>query len=123
MGRSEELVKDTLFHVSDRSGNPIGSYTSDGMSEPHCFASLKPGDYLVAVEAASGTQPTSDQRWSVTLSQGTSASVDFGSRPSQQQVETSAGGADAIGLVLTAVVLGGIGVLIYRQRKGSAGIS
>jgi LysM repeat protein len=123
MGRNEELVKDTLFHVSDRSGNPIVSYTSDGMSEPHCFASLKPGDYLVSVEAAPGTQPTSDQHWSVILSQGTSASVDFGSRPGQQQVETSSGGADTIGLVLAAVVLGGIGVLIYRQRKGNAGIS
>jgi LysM repeat protein len=123
MERSDELVKDTLFHISDRSGNPIVSYTSDGMSEPHCFASLKPGDYLVSVEAAPSTQPTSDQRWSVILNQGTSASVDFGSRPDQNQPETSSGGEGAIGLVLAAAVLGGIGVLIYRQRKGNAGIS
>jgi hypothetical protein len=122
IGRGEELVKDTLFQVLDRSGNPIVSYTSDGLSEPHCFARLTPGDYLVAVEASPGTQPTSDQRWSVILSQGTTASVNFGSRPAQKPAEASSGGEGAIGLVLAAVVLGGIGVLIYRQRRANVGI-
>jgi len=123
VGRTEELVKDTLFQVSDRSGKTIASYTSDGMSEPHCFARLTPGEYLVAVEAAPGAQATSDQRWSVVLGQGTTATVDFGSRLSEQKPESSAGAEGAIGLVLAAVVLGGIGVMIYRQRRGNAGIS
>ena len=123
MGHSEVLVKDTLFQVSDQSGKTIASYTSDGMSEPHCFAHLTPGEYLVTVEAAPGTQPTSDQRWSVVLDKGTTATVDFGSHLSEKKAETSAGGEGAIGLVLAAAVLGGIGVLIYRQRKGSARIS
>ena len=82
-----------------------------------------PGEYLVAVEASPGTQPTSDQRWSVVLGKGTTATVDFGSRPSEKKAETSSGGEGAIGLVLAAAVLGGIGVMIYRQRKGNAGIS
>jgi LysM repeat protein len=123
MGRSEELMKDTLFQVTDRSGKTIVTYTSDGMSEPHCFARLTPGEYLVAVEPAPGMQPTSDQRWSVVLGQGTTATVDFGSHPSEKRAETSSGAESAIGLVLAAAVLGGIGVMIYRQRKGSAGIS
>jgi LysM repeat protein len=123
MSRSEELMKDTLFQVTDRSGKTIVAYTSDGMSEPHCFARLTPGEYLVAVESAPGTQPTSDQRWSVVLGQGTTATVDFGSRPSENKTESSSGADGAIGLVLAAAVLGGIGVMIYRQRRGNAGIS
>jgi MYXO-CTERM domain-containing protein len=93
------------------------------MSEPHCFARLTPGEYLVAVEPAPGAQSTSDQRWSVVLGQGTTATVDFGSRAVEKKAGTSSGGEGALGLALAAAVLGGIGVLIYRQRKASAGIS
>ena len=118
MSRSEELVKDTLFQVSDQSGKTIVSYTSDGMSEPHCFARLTPGEYLISVEPAPGTQPTSDERWSVMLDKGTTATVDFGSRLTRRSRRLRAGGDGAIGLVLAAAVLGGIGVLIYRQRRG-----
>jgi LysM repeat protein len=119
MNRSEALAKDTLFQVSDRSGKPIVAYTSDGMSEPHCFARLTPGEYLIAVEPAPGAQATSDQRWSVVLDRGTTATVDFGSRASES-AKASAGADGTIGLVLAAVVLGGIGVLIYRQRRGTS---
>jgi LysM repeat protein len=121
MNRDEALAKDTLFQVTDRAGKPIVSYASDGMSEPHCFARLTPGEYLIAVEPAPGAQPTSDQRWSVVLGKGTTATVDFGSRV-DEKAGTSAGADSAIGLVLAAVVVGGIGVLIYRQRRGNAGI-
>jgi LysM repeat protein len=123
MDRSEELVKDTLFQVSDRSGKTIVSYTSDGMSEPHCFARLTPGQYLVSVEPAAGLLPTSDQRWSVVLATGTTATVNFGSRLSEKKAASSPGSESAIGLVLAAAVLGGIGVMVYRRRKGNGGIS
>jgi LysM repeat protein len=123
MSRSEELLKDTLFQVSDRSGKTIVSYTSDGMSEPHCFTRLTPGEYLVSVKPATGAQPTSDQRWSVMLNKGTTATVNFGSRFVENKATASTESGGAIGLVLAAVVLGGIGVMIYRQRKGRAGIS
>jgi LysM repeat protein len=123
MSRGDPLVKDTLFQVTDKSGKPIVSYTSDGMSEPHCFAHLTPGEYLISVEPAPGAQATSDQRWSVLLDQGTTATVDFGSRPSETKTGAAAGSDGAIGLVLAAVVFGSIGVLIYRQRRGKAGIS
>ncbi|CAG0936611.1 Muramidase-2 [Thermoflexales bacterium] len=125
MNRSEELLKDTFFQVSDRSGKPVVSYTSDGMSEPHCFTRLTPGEYLVSVKPAAGMKPTSDQRWTVVLNTGTAATVNFGSRFSEDLAEAgdSAESGGAIGLVLAAVVLGGIGVIIYRQRRGRATIS
>ncbi len=117
MDHAETLTKDTLFQVTDQSGKPIVAYTSDGMSEPHCFARLTPGAYLIAVEPAPGTQPTSDQRWSVVLDKGTTATVDFGSRTTDKQTKTASSDGSAIGLVLVVVVLGGIGVMFYRQRQ------
>jgi LysM repeat protein len=122
MGSREDLEKDTLFQITDRSGQTVASYTSDGMSEPHCFARLAPGEYLVSVAPAPGTQPTSDQRWSVVLDQGTTATVNFGSRAAGDKATTSPEPGGAIGLVLAAAVLGGIGVMVYRQRRGNAGI-
>jgi len=123
MDRSEELLKDTFFQVSDRSGKQVVAYTSDGMSEPHCFTRLTPGEYLVSVKPAAGMRPTSDQRWTVVLNKGTTATVNFGSRFAEDKTKGSAEPNSAIGLVLAAVVLGGIGVMIYRQRRGTAGIS
>jgi LysM repeat protein len=123
MNRNEDLSKDTFFQVLDQTGQPIVSYTSDGMSEPHCFARLTPGEYLVSVKPASGAQATSDQRWSVMLDQGTTATVSFGSRLSVEKAAVTPGADGAIGLVLAAALLGGIGVLIYRQRKGTTEIN
>ncbi len=123
MSSSEELSKDTLFQVFDRSGQIIASYTSDGMSEPHCFGRLTPGEYLVSVVPAPGAQPTSDERWSVVLDKGTTATVNFGSRLTQDQAGTSAEPSGMIGLVLAGAVLGGLGLIIYRRRQGRAGMS
>ncbi|HSD85579.1 MAG TPA: LysM peptidoglycan-binding domain-containing protein, partial [Anaerolineae bacterium] len=122
LDRSEALLKDTLFQVSDRTGKPVVAYTSDGMSEPHCFTRLTPGEYLVSVKPAAGTRPTSDQRWTVVLNKGTTATVNFGSRLAENKTEDSSEPNSAIGLVLAAVVLGGIGVMVYRQRQGRAGV-
>ncbi len=121
MTGDEQLVKDTLFQVSDQSGKTIASYTSDGLSEPHCFTRLAPGAYLVSVEPAPGAQPTSDQRWSVVLDKGTTATVDFGSRLSEQKPEAPMGADGVLGLVLAAAVVGGIGVMVYRRRTQKGG--
>jgi LysM repeat protein len=120
MNGAEELAKDTLFSISNETGKTVVSYTSDGQSEPHCFTRLTPGNYLIAIEPVPGAQPTSDERWSVTLDQGTTATVNFGSRMTDNAANSAVdGGSSALGLVLAAVVLGGGGVLIYRQRRGT----
>jgi hypothetical protein len=118
MNGTEDLSKDTLFTISDNSGKTVVSYSSDGQSEPHCFTRLSPGNYLISIEPAAGAQPTSDERWSVTLDQGTTATVNFGSRFTEGSSSSAVDGGSAIGLALAAIVLGG-GVLIYRQRRGT----
>jgi LysM repeat protein len=119
MSSAEALAKDTLFKISNETGQIVGSYLSNGENEPHCFTRLSPGSYLVSIEPASGAQPTSDERWSVTLDQGTTATVSFGSRITGAPSNAASDGGSAIGLVLAAIVLGGGGVLIYRQRRGA----
>jgi murein DD-endopeptidase MepM/ murein hydrolase activator NlpD len=119
MNSAEDLAKDTLFKISNGTGQIVGSYLSNGENEPHCFTRLSPGSYLVSIEPASGAQPTSDERWSVTLDQGTTATVSFGSRPTGAPSNAASDNGSAIGLVLAAIVLGGGGILIYRQRKGA----
>ncbi len=120
MNSAEELAKDTLFTISNETGKTVVSYTSDGQSEPHCFTRLTPGNYLISIEPMAGAQPTSDERWSVTLDQGTTATVNFGSRITDSSANSAAAGdGSAIGLVLAAIVLGGGGFVIYRQRRGT----
>jgi len=119
MNGAEELAKDTLFTISDHSGKTVVSYTSDGQSEPHCFTRLTPGSYLISIEPVAGAQPTSDERWSVTLDQGTTATVNFGSRFTESSSSSTSEGGSAIGLMLAAIVLGGGGFVIYRQRRGT----
>jgi LysM repeat protein len=119
MNSADALLKDTLFTISDDSGKAVASYTSDGQSEPHCFTRLSPGSYLISIEPATGAQPTSDERWSVSLGKGTTATVNFGSRFAGSTSSSASEGGSAIGLVLAAIVLGGGGVLIYRQRRGT----
>ena len=119
MNSAEDLLKDTLFTISNETGKVVVAYTSDGQSEPHCFTRLSPGSYLISIEPAAGAQPTSDERWSVTLDQGTTATVNFGSRLMDGPSSSASESSSAIGLVLAAIVLGGGGVLIYRQRRGA----
>ena len=91
------------------------------MSEPHCFARLTPGEYLISVEPAPGTQPTSDERWSVALDQGTHGDGEFWQpRVTSTKPKAATGAEGAIGLVLAAAGAGRIGrLVIYRQRRGA----
>jgi LysM repeat protein len=44
---TEDLVPQILFKVS-QNGQDVGSYTSNGVDEPHCFQNLANGEYVVA---------------------------------------------------------------------------
>jgi LysM repeat protein len=119
LGGDETLLQDTVFQVADVSGKTIVEYATDGESEPHCFTRLKPGAYLVSIAPAADMRPTSDQRWSVNLQPGTTATVNFGSHPIERAADPASSDAAGgfIGLALGAAMLGGVGWLVYRQRR------
>jgi LysM repeat protein len=122
----EALVSGTQFIVFDNQGQQLVTYSSDGVSEPHCFTRLSPGNYSVTIQPSPGTVATSDRRWSVVLDSGTTVDVNFGSRPGAGGAtkptsgNTVSDGAGTLVLVVLAFVLGAAGWSIYQRRKLSA---
>ena len=77
---TEELVPNAGFTLSNESG-VVGSYTSDGVSEPYCFSQLIPGTYMVQLARPGGYSSVTSEYWAVPLPGGATANVQFGVRP------------------------------------------
>jgi LysM repeat protein len=74
---TEELLPNAGFTLSSEAGI-VGSYTSDGVSEPYCFAQLVPGTYMVQLTKPSAYNTTTPEYWAVPLPAGATANVEFG---------------------------------------------
>jgi LysM repeat protein len=74
---TEELLANAGFTLSDERG-VVGSYTSDGESEPYCFNQLIPGTYMVQLIKPVGYNTTTPEYWAVPLPAGATANVEFG---------------------------------------------
>lgn len=112
----EQSVAGVQFTVSNsQSGEQISTYTSDGSATPHCFDNLVPGTYSVAVQPAPNTVATSDKRWSVSLTGGSTVNIRFGSRADSSGAAASpTPGAKATGSgsSLSGLLVGGIGLVV-----------
>lgn len=53
----------------------VDTYTTDGMSEPHCFENLAPGNYVLRQTPPAGYKPNGPSEWGIPLSGGESASL------------------------------------------------
>jgi hypothetical protein len=131
MSSSEEAVSGVQFAVANAQGVQAASYTTDGNAQPHCFTDLPPGSYTVAVQPAPNTVATSDKRWGVALTGGSTVNINFGSRsegeasggtnqPGSSQTNSGSNltgllaGAGGLILLLVAGVLGAF--IIARRR-------
>jgi LysM repeat protein len=74
---TEELIAEAGFTLSSETG-VVGSYTSDGGPEPHCFTQLLPGTYMVQLARPAGYSTTTPEYWAVPLPAGATANVEFG---------------------------------------------
>jgi LysM repeat protein len=61
-----------------QAGAAIGSHTTDGASEPHCFEGLNAGEYLVLLTAPQGYGATTASTYNVVVGAGQTAEVVFG---------------------------------------------
>jgi LysM repeat protein len=116
------LMQGAIFNVINAQGQNVVSYVSDGVSEPHCFTRLQPGNYTVSIDPASDTVATSDRKWSVTLASGSTIDVNFGARlksaaaQSPAGTDTSGGPSATLGLAFV-VIIAGAGLWMYARRR------
>lgn len=73
---TEELLPNAEFAVAD-AGGVIARYTTDGVSEPYCFA-VAPGAYRVIQTSPAGYAPSGRAEQGVGLSEGAILSLQFG---------------------------------------------
>jgi len=116
-GTDENLLAGVVFALSDASG-PRESYTTDGVSEPHCFADLQPGSYMVTIKPPANYSATTPKTSVIALSGG-KQEVSFGARrggvtptrvSSGSSVGASLGNIGRIVLIVVAIlVLIGLG--------------
>lgn len=114
---SEALVTGALFTLFDAQGQQLTAYSTDGISEPHCFNKLAPGNYSVSIQAPTGMIATSDRRWSVTLGSGATVNVNFGSRPSESKPAAPSDVMGTIGLLIIGALIGIGGWIVLLRRK------
>jgi LysM repeat protein len=74
---TEELLANAGFALSSENG-VVGSYTSDGVSEPYCFRQLIPGTYMIELAKPAGYNSITPEYWAVALAAGATANVKFG---------------------------------------------
>ncbi len=127
----EGPVAGAKFNVIDAQGNSAETYTSTDDPAPHCFTDLPAGSYTVDVQPAPNTTATSDKRWGVALTSGSTVNINFGSEgggtgsaapdatPAKSSSSSSIGGllGGAIGLILL-LVAGVMGAFIIARRRG-----
>ncbi len=74
----ENPLAGVVFALADSNG-PRDTYTTDGVSEPHCFANLQPGSWTLTAKAPGGYSATSPKTQIVAISGGKEDFV-FGAR-------------------------------------------
>jgi LysM repeat protein len=109
------------FDISDGT-EVVGTYTTDGLSEPYCFSDLPAGVYVVSWTGDSGMMPTTSQTWSVELQGGSILTREFGvtmvsAEGSPEAEEERAGGFPTWATAL----IGALGVIIFLGGLGAAG--
>ena len=135
LGADESLLAGVVFTLSDASG-PRDSYTTDSVSEPHCFQDLPPGSYQLTIKPPANYASTTFDAMTISLSGGMKADMMYGARrggPAPTPTRTaaasneSATGGGLLGnagrtilIVFAALVLvalgAAIGVALMRRR-------
>jgi hypothetical protein len=107
----ETMLGNSVFTVSDPT-HAVGGYTTNGLSEPYCFESLKPGYYFVAELNAPGYDSTTYDTWGVTLGSGSVFNLEFGNQRASQSAASVVPPGDEPGPTPEAV-LPSVGKAVY----------
>jgi hypothetical protein len=131
----EPLLPNVTFVLSNETGR-LGTYPTDGNSEPYCFGSLAVGQYTVQARPDTKKikgEPTTPGQWVVPLSAGAlydiSYGVQLGAAPAGSNVDTAAASSSgktplgrlAAGLLGVALfgAAGYLGYSIVRRARSA----
>jgi len=132
----EQLIAGVTFWLSNETGR-LGTYTTDGSSEPYCFGSLAVGQYTVQARPDPKKikgEATTPGQWVVPLASSAEYDITYGVATDAQaqtnQADTvttsSSSGMSPVGRIVLGVlgiaVLGAAGYLAYTilRRARSA---
>ncbi len=91
---AENLLPQATFTLSNE-GGVVATYTTDGVSEPHCFSNLSPGNYFVQMQQPAGYAMTTSDRWALALLGGTTINIEFGARAAGGEAAVTPGSTGA----------------------------
>jgi len=74
----EELIANAVLTLTNSLREVVGTYTTDGINEPHCFHTELPGFYFLREQNPPGWSSTSPDYWGLAMSQGTTWHVEIG---------------------------------------------
>jgi LysM repeat protein len=133
----EGPVAGAKFKVVDGQGTQVAEYASTDDAQPHCINDLLPGSYSISVQPAPNTTATSDKRWGVPLTGGSTVNINFGSRSGESggaassnapdNTNTSSGtasGGSSVGGIIAGIfglvlllAAGVIGAFVIARRR------
>jgi len=118
---TEGMVAGGQVSVALTDGTEVGSYTTDGVNEPHCFVDIPAGQYNIAAAAPKGYNPTADMNQHLTLSPGDKVFISFpvqSAKPGVSGGGSGGGGGSSLWLGLLGLgFLGVAGFIIYSVTR------
>jgi hypothetical protein len=83
----EPLLPYAVFTLSD-AYRVVGTYSTNGINEPHCFEELEPGVYFMSEMNPPGYESTTHDSWGISLNDGAIINLEFGDRTEMQPTPT-----------------------------------
>ncbi len=139
--QGEDLLKGGTISIQN-GATSAGTYETDGVSDPHCFEGLQPGEYTALASAPDGFGLTTPDQLRLVINPGTTINVAFGAAAGVQPVIVPTADTASVqsvteetapqrtigdqllsisGLLifgLAAVVLiGGVGIALFMRRR------
>jgi len=114
---TEELLPNAIFTLGDAVGL-VGQYTTDGLSEPHCFTGLAPGNYQVAMQPPAGYVASGPSSIGLVLSPSGRLDVAIGARRGEAPSDQTPAAAEPGG----AEGESGLGAQVMRWAARVGGI-
>jgi len=84
----EPMLPYAVFTLSD-AHHVVGTYSTNGLSEPYCFIGLEPDIYFVSEMNPPGYESTTHDSWGVSLQNGATVNIEFGDRTEMDPTPTA----------------------------------